>query len=632
MHSVTTDTLTGLLERHFGYRTFRPLQEKIIRTMLSGGNSLVVMPTGSGKSLCFQLPALSMPGTALVISPLISLMKDQVDGLRADGVTAAFVNSHQTPLEQTGIQASVKRGEVKLLYCAPERLASEGFRGFLKSIPLSLIAIDEAHCISTWGHEFRPEYRSLVQLRTMFPRVPCIALTATATPKVREDIRAQLHLEDAPLFLSSFNRENLIYHVYPKQRTFERLLLLLQDTKRLPAIVYCFSRKDTEMVAADLKAGGLRAAAYHAGMEPAARQSAQDAFMQDDVQVIAATIAFGMGIDKPDVRTVIHLDLPKSIESYYQETGRAGRDGLTSDCILFYSFGDKFKQEYFIGQMQDPGQQRIAREKLRQMMAYGELRTCRRFYLLKYFGEDTDAHTCKGCDRCLQSDGTCDTTEISQKILSADVPFDAALFEELRVLRQTIARGENVAAFVIFGDRSLREMAAFFPRRPETFVKIYGVSARKLDQYGNRFLEIIRTFCDARGIAEREILSLGHVREDRHQRAVRRKGSTYEETRALLQQKLSLAQIAQKRKLQESTMAQHVEELVRAGSVTMEEIAHLKPSPEIFEEIAAVFHRLGRETLAPVFHELGGKYSYETIRLVRIFLEPKTACTPSAFV
>ena len=343
-----------VLKTHFGYDSFLPLQEEIISHTLAGNDGLVLMPTGGGKSLCYQLPAMCLPGMTLVISPLIALMKDQVDALNANGIAAHFINSSLTTSEIELAQTQASRGMVKILYAAPERLAVSGFRRFLQSVDLSLIAVDEAHCISEWGHEFRPDYRNLRQLRADFPHVPVIALTATATTRVRQDIVEQLALQRGRVFLSSFNRANLTYSVETKEGFWGKLLSLLHAHTGESAIIYCFSRRETEELADDLNDRGLLARPYHAGLEPETRRRTQEDFIHDRVPIIVATIAFGMGIDKPDIRLVVHHSLPKSLEGYYQETGRAGRDGLPSDCVLFYSRADRAKQDYFINQLEDP--------------------------------------------------------------------------------------------------------------------------------------------------------------------------------------------------------------------------------------------------------------------------------------
>ena len=410
-----------VLKTHFGYDSFLPLQEEIISHTLAGNDGLVLMPTGGGKSLCYQLPAMCLPGMTLVISPLIALMKDQVDALNANGIAARFINSSLTASEIELAQSQASRGMVKILYAAPERLAVSGFRRFLQNVDLSLIAVDEAHCISEWGHEFRPDYRNLRQLRADFPRVPVIALTATATTRVRQDIVDQLALQRGRVFLSSFNRANLTYSVETKEGFWGKLLSLLHAHTGESAIIYCFSRRETEELADDLNDRGLLARPYHAGLEPETRRCNQEDFIHDRVPIIVATIAFGMGIDKPDIRLVVHHSLPKSLEGYYQETGRAGRDGLPSDCVLFYSRADRAKQDYFINQLEDPQEQQNARQKLSQMVEFAEIPVCRRKSLLAYFGEEWEPEDCGGCDVCLGAGDEFDATEIAQKTLSAVV-------------------------------------------------------------------------------------------------------------------------------------------------------------------------------------------------------------------
>ena len=413
-----------LLKRYFGYETFRPLQEEVIESVLRGQDTLVIMPTGGGKSLCYQLPALRLDGLTLVVSPLIALMKDQVDALRANGVPAEFINSMLTYAEIARVQRQAQQGDLKILYLAPERLALPDFKHWLGTLNVSLVAVDEAHCISEWGHDFRPDYRTLGGLRRSMPSVPFIALTATATERVRADILTQLGLKQPQQFIASFDRPNLRYEVRPKERAFNQLVQLLKERKGESAIIYCFSRKDTEDLADRLRDEGFDALPYHAGMDAESRRRNQERFIRDEADVIAATIAFGMGIDKPDVRLVVHQELPKSLEAYYQQTGRAGRDGLPSDCVLFYSFGDKIKQDFFINQIEDAVEKRGAQEKLGQVLEFCTLRACRRKYLLDYFGEDFssdsgDGENCGACDVCLADMEEFDATVIAQKILSA---------------------------------------------------------------------------------------------------------------------------------------------------------------------------------------------------------------------
>ena len=406
------------LKAYFGFDRFLPLQEEIITKVLAKRDTLVLMPTGGGKSLCYQLPALRLKGLTLVVSPLIALMKDQVDGLGANGVPAGLLNSTLAAQEASQVQDQARQGKIKILYVAPERLALPGFQRFLQSLDVSLIAIDEAHCISEWGHDFRPDYRNLKSLRRDFPGVPVIALTATATEPVREDIINQLGLDKPEIFISSFNRPNLTYTIQPKTEPLGSLLHLLEKHQGGSAIIYRFSRKATEETALELSERGFSALPYHAGLERDLRRETQEKFIRDQVQIVVATIAFGMGIDKPDVRLVVHYDLPKTVEGYYQETGRAGRDGLPSDCVLFYSYGDRSKQEYFISQIEDDDEREKAHNKLDQVLALCDLQTCRRAYLMEYLGESWPQTNCGGCDICLLPREEFDATEIAQKILS----------------------------------------------------------------------------------------------------------------------------------------------------------------------------------------------------------------------
>ena len=413
--------MLDLLKKHFGFDDFLPLQEEIISSVLDGRDTLALMPTGGGKSLCYQLPALQFDGLTIVVSPLIALMKDQVDALRSNGIPVGFINSTLTRGEISRVKDQVRSGSLKILYIAPERLALPDFGGFLETLRIGLVAVDEAHCISEWGHDFRPDYRRLGHLRRDLPGVPFIALTATATERVRLDIVEHLGLNQPRRFIASFNRANLTYTVRPKQNAFAGLLGLLEKYDGEAAIVYCFSRKGTEEVAASLRDDGFNALPYHAGLDREVRRKTQDRFIHDEVPIIVATIAFGMGIDKSNIRLVVHYDLPKSLESYYQETGRAGRDGLPSDCALFYSYGDKVKQDYFIDQIEDEIERRRSRDKLARVVEFCELQSCRRSYLLGYFGEAWEQEDCQACDVCLTPREKFDGTEITQKIMSAVV-------------------------------------------------------------------------------------------------------------------------------------------------------------------------------------------------------------------
>jgi ATP-dependent DNA helicase RecQ len=409
--------LLGPLKKYFGFTSFRPLQREIIRDTLAGRDVLALLPTGGGKSLCFQLPALLRPGLTVVVSPLIALMKDQVDALQAAGIAATFLNSSLAAGESRPRLRGLHQGEYRLLYVAPERLMLPGFLDGLQRWNVNLIAVDEAHCISEWGHDFRPEYRQLSQLRPLFPGAPMMALTATATARVRQDIVGQLHLREPSRFVASFNRPNLTYRVVVKAKPSRQVVDFLRSRPRESGIVYCQSRKGAEALAARLNENNIPARPYHAGLAPGERTEHQELFLRDEVRVICATIAFGMGINKPNVRFVVHYDLPKNIEGYYQETGRAGRDGLPADCLLLFSAGDAVKQQRFIEE-KPPDEQRVAREQLQQIIHYADSPACRRAELLRYFGETFPDGNCGGCDNCLSPRATFDGTQAALKFLS----------------------------------------------------------------------------------------------------------------------------------------------------------------------------------------------------------------------
>ena len=435
-----------LLKTQFGYDEFLPLQEEIVGSVMAGRDTFALMPTGGGKSLCYQLPALALPGLTLVVSPLIALMKDQVDALEANGIPAGFINSSQTNSDLATVVRQLRSGEIRLLYVAPERAVEPRFADFLSTLNVSLVAIDEAHCVSEWGHEFRPAYRELRNLRRSCPDAPVIALTATATRQVRTDILSQLGLKDPEVFVSSFNRPNLTYSIVAKERDLSSLIKLLEKHRGESVIIYCGSRKDTEDMATTLKELGFRAEPYHAGLDADVRRATQERFIRDHTPIVTATIAFGMGINKPDVRLVIHYDLPKSIESYYQETGRAGRDGLPAECVLFYSYAGKSRQEFFINQIEDQGERERARQRLNRVIALCGLSECRRKFVLQYLGEEWPEENCGGCDNCTGPREEYDATEIAQKVLSAVIRtgerFGAA--HVIAVLRGS--RGERVLA------------------------------------------------------------------------------------------------------------------------------------------------------------------------------------------
>jgi ATP-dependent DNA helicase RecQ len=409
--------LALILKTHFGYDQFRPLQREVISDALAGRDVFVLMPTGGGKSLCFQLPALMREGLTIVVSPLISLMKDQVDALQTSGIPATYLNSALDRQDAVARWRGLHRGEYRMLYVAPERLMLDTFLQRAANWNIAQLAIDEAHCISEWGHDFRPEYRELKKLRTHFPEVPVMALTATATERVRADIIKQLKLREPRCYVASFNRPNLTYRIVPKTAPYEQLLQFIRSRPNDSGIVYCASRRSAESLARNLNEDGVSSRPYHAGLTSAERTKNQEAFLRDDIRVVTATIAFGMGINKPNVRFVVHYDLPKNLESYYQETGRAGRDGLPSECVLLFSASDVAKQLHFIDEKSE-SEARIARAQLQQMVHYAETRDCRRATLLRYFGEEYTKPSCEGCDNCLSPRETFDGTIPAQKFLS----------------------------------------------------------------------------------------------------------------------------------------------------------------------------------------------------------------------
>lgn len=419
------DKLKEKLKEVFGYDHFRGKQEVIIKNIIKGNNTFVIMPTGAGKSMCYQLPAVYGDQMAIVISPLIALMKNQVDQLNAFGVNAQFLNSTLSKTEINRVKREALSGEVKLLYVAPESLTKTDNVEFLKKANIAFVAVDEAHCISEWGHDFRPEYRRIRDIIAMIGNLPIIALTATATPKVQQDIQKNLNMEAADVFMSSFNRKNLYYEVRPKKDTKKQVIKFLRDHKGKSGIIYCLSRKKVEEIAELLRVNGFKAAPYHAGLDPQIREKNQDDFLNEETDIIVATIAFGMGIDKPDVRFVIHYDVPKSLEGYYQETGRSGRDGLEGHCLMFYSHNDINKLEKF-NKDKSVTERENGRVLLQEMTYYAESPVCRRRLLLHYFGEEFDADNCGSCDNCMHPKERFEGKDFVTKVI------DAALKTEQR--------------------------------------------------------------------------------------------------------------------------------------------------------------------------------------------------------
>ncbi len=592
-----------VLREVFGYQSFRSGQDAVIEQLVAGNDVLAIMPTGGGKSLCYQIPALVRPGLAIVVSPLIALIKDQVDALRANGVAAAGLHSGLARDELLEVYSQLWRGDLKLLYIAPERILLPDFLARLQDLPLSLIAIDEAHCISQWGHDFRPEYAELGRLKQLFPHIPIAALTATADDATRIDILNRLGLHEPFVHLASFDRPNIRYTLVEKFKPSEQLLHYVQKQAGQCGIVYCTSRKRTEEVADLLKVRNIRAACYHAGLPAEERARVQDAFIRDDLDIVVATVAFGMGIDKPNVRFVVHYDIPKNIESYYQETGRAGRDGLPAEALLLFDPADIERVRGLLENNENPEQRQVEIFKLNLMSAFAEAQTCRRQVLLNYFGE-YHAKPCGNCDICLDPPKTYDGTEDAQKALSCvyrvgqrygmghvievlrgaqsqrirelghdklstygrgqeqsheywlsvlrqlihkgllvqnitrhlvlqlteaarpilrgEQPLelavprtellsakklrrrelelaqgeDAALFRELRKLRKQLAEDEGIPPYVVFNDATLLELAQFKPTNDDEMLMINGVGYRKLERFGEAFLECIREHAD----------------------------------------------------------------------------------------------------------------------------------------
>lgn len=700
-----------VLNRYFGYTSFRPLQENIINDVLSNKDVFVLMPTGGGKSLCYQIPSLIQSGTTIVVSPLISLMKDQVDTLVQNGIRAAYLNSSLTVQEQSIVLKKLHNQQLSLLYIAPERLVQDNFLRILENININFFAIDEAHCISQWGHDFRPEYRQLSIIRERFSAKPLIALTATATPRVKNDIIERLELNEVKIYQASFNRPNITYKIIPKRDTFSQIYNYVLSKKGESGIIYCQSRKTVENLAFRLQENGIKALPYHAGLADEIRKKHQEQFIKDDIDIIVATIAFGMGIDKPDVRFVIHHDLPQSIEHYYQETGRAGRDSLRSECILFYSYGDTFFYDRIIADKQSEDERRIAKSQLRRMVDYAQSKLCRRALLLQYFAENSSINKCDNCDNCISPQETFDGTVIAQKILSciyrthqrfgvnhitgvltgskaqgiisrnhhllstygivtdydrsdlrtfiyelinlglikqsndlyatlsltnkssavlkgnekviltkpemkviitkkeeAETSYDKMLFNKLRTLRKQIADKQNVPPYIIFSDKSLKEMSVYFPQNEDQFSQISGVGEEKLYKYSKSFLREIIDYCKP--------LKITPVIKNKNRRLIIKKGinDTASVTLILFKKGNSVQQIAAERNLAESTIHTHLQRAFLNGESFSLDTFVPQEKQKIIKH---VFDELGYERLAPVKEKLGENYSYEELSWVR---------------
>lgn len=708
LNSFAFHQLEEKLQKHFGYKSFRPLQKEIIDHVIQGKDSVVLMPTGGGKSICYQLPALVLEGLTVVISPLIALMKDQVQSLQANGIAAAFLNSSQGSEEESQIREQLNKGQLKLLYISPERLFSNNFLEYLKQLNIKLFAIDEAHCVSSWGHHFRPEYKKLSIIKKIYPDVPVVALTATADRAVRSDIGQLLNLNDPKYFITSFDRPNLSLAVLPGRKKWEQIIKIVNKYVGKCGIIYCSSRISTEKLAAKLRESGIAADYYHAGLDSKSRNLVQDEFINGKIKIICATVAFGMGIDKSDVRFVIHYNMPGNLESYYQEIGRAGRDGLPAETILFYSYKDVQTHMDFIHEVQDAAYKKIQLAKLDRMQEYSEAQICRRKILMTYFSEIPEKD-CNNCDVCKNPpkffDGTMlaqmalsacsrlqekvgvttlidvlkgtqsatvvenkysqiktfgagkDTTAFAwqlfmqqfiqkgifeidykdhytlkltslshsilfegkkvdlvtpetikerqekQKELPVDLSYkgkvDETLFEQLRVLRKSIADKLQKPAFVVFSDASLKDMCEKMPTDYISFLEVSGVGEHKAKLYAEVFIKTIAEFNPS----------------------TKEKGDTYKLTWELFSQGKKVAEIAKERGIQPSTVYSHLAHLLASGyNVPWEGLISKKE----IEQISQAVTLLGvKDAMKPYFEYFEGAIDYGKIRLGLTLLEKK---------
>jgi RecQ family ATP-dependent DNA helicase len=614
----------NLLKQYFGYESFRPMQAQIIQSILDKNDVVVLMPTGGGKSICFQIPALILPGLCVVISPLISLMKDQVDALNANGIAAAFLNSSLNIQAQEAIVSRCSNNEIKILYISPERVTKE-INSLLRHLPISLFAIDEAHCVSSWGHDFRPEYTKLDSLKTNFPNIPIIALTATANAQTQTDIIQQLRLIEPEIYVASFDRPNLRIsvrlEVKPKART-DEILDFIKTRHQETGIIYCLSRNSCDKLAQTLQSNGISATSYHAGLSAYERHEAQESFIQDRIQVICATIAFGMGIDKSNVRYVIHFNVPKSIEGYYQEIGRAGRDGLASDTIMYFSYADIAILRSFAT---SSNQSQLNLEKLKQVQRFAEANGCRRRILLAYFGETTGLR-CGNCDIC----SPVKVTKASKSLPASDITLSndnlsdnnsREIFESLRKIRQQLANVEKLPSYIIFSDATLKEMSEKCPLNRQQMLAISGVGQIKLEKYGRPFLEFFQRMCNSVALEIANIDVKPVLTTPPQDTSV----STYEETLSLYQAGLTVEQIAIHRNLSINTIYRHFELLYTTDRI--DSLDHLISKDDIQCLTSAMPLLTSATTLRQIFDTLNGKLEYYKIKLILAYLNKNDSTT-----
>ncbi len=706
-----------ILKKVFGYDTFRPLQKEIIDNILEKKDTLVIMPTGGGKSLCYQLPALIFEGLTIVISPLISLMKDQVEQLKALGIPAVFLNSSLGREEYQFNVGRVIRGEIRLLYLAPETLHLDRTLGMLKALKVDCFTIDEAHCISEWGHDFRPEYRQTAQVRKQFPEAVCVALTATATPRVREDIKRNLEFRNEAEFISSFDRDNLYIQISHKGDAVTQVLNFLRKFPDQSGIIYCFSRKQVDSLAEELSALGFSVRPYHAGLPDKERRENQELFINDEIKIVVATIAFGMGINKSNVRFVIHYDLPKNLASYYQEIGRSGRDGLRANCLLLFSYSDRSKIEYLISLMENENEQRIARMHLDKMVDFCESYECRRKPLLRFFGEEYKGRNCGMCDNCRSSDkDKVDMTIPAQKFMSCMIRtgeifgatyiidvlrgseqkrivnnghdklstwgigreynpdqwnmavnqfmrgrlieredetgslkvtpegylvlkgkenftgifsqepvklfqaegsdnYDEILFALLKEKRREIAKKTGVPPYIIFSDKTLSLMAAQLPESRADMLRIHGVGAAKMDSYGNSFISVIKNYRREK-ISKKELPERGAYK-------IKKLSHRFRQTAEEFNSGKSINELVRLSGLKKSTIITHLLKALEKN-MWLNADNFLKeinlPKKEL-KKIISVFDKLETEALTPVREALNEKYSFDQLRLVKLYLQ-----------